>query len=237
MADSFGALSDVDNVLIFLQNNFPLIIEHKYLFLFLGGMLEGLNSIVLGGFLASIGAVKLVPMFLLFVVSYSLSGYMWYAVGYFGGAKPIDKWGRKDEKSRKIIEKVEEYFNRYSGRAIILTKLTFSLTIATLIMAGSLKYDFRKFHLYNFLGSLGWVALTFFMGFFFGESYKFLFNYIKNFVYIALFLGLAILAIYIIKLVFKSAFIKSLFITAKVRELSAKVKDGIDEFLNGGIEK
>src|SRR3989338_11321263 len=114
-----------------------------------------MNTIILSGFLASIGSVEFWPVLLIVLAGEILNGYMWYAVGYFGGAKPIDKWGRKDEKSRKIIEKVEEYFNRYSGRAIILTKLTFSLTIATLIMAGSLKYDFRKFHLYNFVGSLG----------------------------------------------------------------------------------
>src|SRR3989338_2456187 len=189
----------MEQFLGFLQQNFPVIIAYKYLFLFLGAMIEGLNTMILGGFLVSVNTIKLLPIFLLFTLAYTINGYIWYAVGYFAGAKPIDKWGRRDQKGRKIIEKVEEYFEKYSGRAIIITKFTFSLTIATLIMAGSLKYNLKKFTLYNFIGSVGWVMVTLFIGYFFGESYRFFFSYIKGFTYILLFLGAAIALVYIVK--------------------------------------
>src|SRR3989344_2379579 len=140
----------MENALHFLEQTFPFIIGYKYIFLFLGSIFEGLNSMVLGGFLVSVGTIKLLPIFLIFTLGYVINGYLWYTVGYFAGAKPIDKWARKDQKGRKIVEKVEEYFHRYSGRAIVITKFTFSLTVATLIMAGSLKYDLKKFTLYNF---------------------------------------------------------------------------------------
>lgn len=224
----------MDAVLQFLQTNFPAIIEYKYLFLFLGAMVEGLNTMVLGGFLVSVNTIKLLPIFLLFILAYTINGYIWYTVGYFAGAKPIDKWGRKDRKGRKIIEKVEEYFNKYSGRAIIVTKFTFSLTIATLIMAGSLKYNLKKFSFYNFIGSVGWVVVTLFVGYFFGQSYKLFFVYLKNFTYGLVFLGGAIALIYIIKLILGSAFVKSLFITDKIKELSDKLRNGLEEFLSNG---
>jgi len=227
----------MEQFLTFLQQNFPVIVSYKYLFLFLGGMVEGLNTMVLGGFLVSVNSIKLLPTFLLFVLAYTINGYIWYAVGFFAGAKPIDKWGRKDKKGRKIIEKVEEYFGKYSGRAIIITKFTFSLTIATLIMAGSLKYNFKKFSLYNFLGSVGWVVVTLFVGYFFGESYKLFFVYLKNFTYGLVFLGGAIALIYIIKLIFGSAFVKSLFITDKIKELSYKLRNGLEEFLSNESEE
>ena len=114
----------------FFESSFPTLVEYKYLLLFLGSIFEGLNSMVLGGFLVSVGTVKLLPIFLIFTIGYVLNGYLWYAVGYFAGAKPIDKWARKDKKGRKIVEKVEEYFHKYSGRAIVITKFTFSLTVA-----------------------------------------------------------------------------------------------------------
>src|SRR3989344_3724670 len=224
----------MEAVLQFLETSFPVLIAHKYLFLFLGAMVEGLNTMVLGGFLVSIDTIKLLPTFLLFILAYTINGYIWYAVGNFAGAKPIDKWGRKDEKGRKIIEKVESYFNKYSGRAIIITKFTFSLTVATLIMAGSLKYNLKKFSLYNFVGSIGWVAVTLFVGYFFGESYKFFFVYLKNFTYGLVFLGGAIALIYIIKLIFGSAFVKSLSITDKIKEFSYKLRNGLEEFLSTG---
>ena len=224
----------MDAVLQFLQTNFPAVIEYKYLFLFLGAMIEGLNTMVLGGFLVSVNTIRLLPTFLLFLLAYTVNGFIWYTVGYFAGAKPIDKWGRKDKKGRKIIEKVEEYFNKYSGRAIIVTKFTFSLTIATLIMAGSLKYNLKKFTLYNFIGSVGWVAVTLFVGYFFGQSYKLFFVYLKSFTYGLVFLGGAITLIYVLKLILGSAFVKSLFITDKLKELSHKLRNGLEEFLTNG---
>ena len=187
---------------------------------------------VLGGFLASVGSVALFPVFVIFVAGYTVNGYIWYLVGYIAGAKPIDKWGRKDPKSRRIIEKVEEYFTKYSGRAIVFTKFTFSLTIATLIMAGSLKYNLKKFSWFNFLGSIGWVIVTMFIGYFFGESYKFFLVYLKNITYFIVFLGGAITLMYLLKLFFKSTFVRTLFLSEKIKEFSEKIKDGFDKFLS-----
>ena len=127
---------------------------------------------------------------------------------------------------------MEEYFHKYSGRAIIFTKFTFSLTIATLIMAGSFKYNLKKFSWYNFLGSLGWVSVTLFVGYFFGQSYKFFIEYLKGFTYLILFLGGAVTLVYVLKLILGSAFTKSLLLAEKFKELSDKFKDGIDKFLS-----
>src|SRR3989338_8692366 len=178
----------MDNFFDFFQAIFPTLVEHKYVFIFLGASIEGMNTTILAGFLASVASVSLWPAFFICLVGEIINGFAWYAVGYYAGAKPIDKWGRKDKKSRKIIEKVEEYFKRYSGRAILFAKITWSLTIATMIMAGSFKYDLKKFSLYNFLGSSVWVLMVFFVGYFFGESYKYLFDYFKNFAIILVFL-------------------------------------------------
>ncbi len=216
----------------FFQSYFPALVHYKYLLLFLGATIEGMNTIILAGFLASIGSIGFLAAFLLCVLGETINGYLWYAVGYYAGAKPIDKWGRDKPKSRKIIEKVEEYFGKYSGRAIIFTKLTWSLTIATLIMAGSFKYNLRKFSWYNFLGSAGWVSITFFVGYFFGQSYKLLLVYLTNAFYVLAFLGGAIAIVYFIKISFRSAFIRSLFFTDHIREFSDRMKNGIDKFLS-----
>lgn len=195
-------------------------------------MIEGLNTMVLGGFLVSTGSIPLLPTFLVFTLGYTVNGYLWYLVGYWGGAKPIDKWGRKDPKSEKIINTVQHYFEKHSGKAIVITKFTFSLTIAALIMAGSLKYNLKRFTLYNFVGSIGWVAMTLFIGYFFGQSYKFFIVYLKNFTYFLVFLGGAIALIYILKLSIKSAFIQSILMHEMVRHLSEKIKNGLDKILS-----
>ncbi len=214
-----------------IQGNFPFLVQHKYLFLLIATSIEGFNSIILAGFLASLGTVAILPAVLICIAGDFLNGLAWYAVGYFGGAKPIDKWGRKDLKSRKIIETVERYFLRYSGRAIIFTKLTWSLTIATMIMAGSFKYDLKKFSVYNFIGGVGWVGITFAVGFVFGKGYQAV-TLVNNIGYIALFLACAIIVVYIFKIIFKSKFIQSLYAMERLRDLGEKFKDGIDKLLS-----
>ena len=214
-----------------IQNNFPALVQYKYLFLLIATTIEGFNTIILAGFLASLGSVAIIPAVIVCVIGDFLNGWMWYLIGYFGGAKPIDKWGRKDPKSRKIIETVERYFHRYSGRAIVFTKLTWSLTIATMIMAGSFKYNFRKFSYYNFIGGLGWVTITFTVGYVFGKGYRAV-TLVNNIGYIALSLASAIILVYVFKVIFKSKFIQSLTTTEHLHDLGDKFRDGIDKFLS-----
>ncbi len=224
----------MQEVLDFLQNNFPILLTHKYIFLFMGSAIEGMNTMVLGGFLVSTGFVALVPTLLIFILGETINGYIWYCVGYFAGSKPIDKWARSKPRSEKVINTVQRYFEKYSGRAILITKFTYSMTIATLIMAGSLKYDIKKFSLYNFIGSVGWVCMVLFTGYFFGQSYKLLFHYLNNFLYILVFLGGAIALVYILKFIFRLAFIKAILEHDRVKYISDKIRNGLDKLLTNG---
>ena len=55
---------------------------------------------------------------------------------------------------------------------------------------------------------------------------------LKNFVFILIFLGGAIAIGYMLKLIFRSAYIRSLFLADRIKEFSDKMKDGIDKFLS-----
>jgi len=218
----------------FIQTHFPLLIEHKYLFLFIGAAIEGLSALVIGGFLVSTDSIQFLPALVAFTLGHTINGFIWYGVGYYTGAKSLDRWGRSQEKSRRIIEKVEKYFNRHSGKAIFITKFTFSLTIATQIMAGSLKYDLKKYGWYNFLGSACWALFAMSIGYFFGQSYKLFLVYVKDMAYAIVFLGGAIALIYVLKWIFRSAFIQSIIMHERVRYLSDKIKSSLDHFLSDG---
>lgn len=215
----------MEGLLHFLQLNFPWLIEYRYLFLFLGALIEGLNTMVLGGFLASVGAVKILPTFLIMVLGHTLNGYFWYGVGYFGGAKSLDKWGHRQKLSHEIIKKVEDYFNRFSGKAIIITKFTFSFQIATLILAGSLKHNLKEFSKYNFYGSFGWTIITIAIGYIFGQSFNLFRIFIRNLTYLLAFLAGALVLVIAIKLIIKNAFIKSLKFEEKLENLKKIIKN------------
>lgn len=229
-----GIFNDMEQVLIFLQNNAPFLISYKYLFLFLGGMLEGLNTLVLAGFLATTGQIELYIIIPLLIVAHSINGYLWYLVGFLGGAKALDKWGHKNKLSHQIINKIEGYFKKYSARAIMFAKFTFSLEIATMILSGSLKYNLKKFSKYNFLGSVGWVFVAVFIGYFFGQSFKAFFTIIKDFTLFLIFLAGAIILLYIIKILLKKYFVQYITLQEKVKEWVEKLRDGLDDLLSNG---
>lgn len=227
----------METLLIFLETNFPVLFSHIYLFLFIGAAIEGLSTLVIGGFLVSTRSVDFLPALVAFGLGHSLNGYIWYAVGYYGGAKSLDRWGRTRENSRKIIEKVEHYFRLHSGKAIFLTKFTFSLTIATQVMAGSLKYNLKEYSRYNFIGSLCWAAFAMSIGYFFGESYRLLFVYLKDLAYFIIFLGSAIALIYILKWIFRTTFIKAVIAHELVHHYREKVRNGLDRLLSNGNDR
>lgn len=213
----------MEGIFLFLQNNFPVLFEHKHVFLFLGAMVEGLNTMILGGFLISAGALPFFSTALVFIIGYTVNGYLWYGVGYFAGAKPLDRWVRKGEKGRVVLNRVQYYFEQHSGKAIVITKFTFSMTIVALIMAGSLRYNFRKFSFYNLIGSIGWVGLTMSIGYFFGQSYKFFFDYLWNFTYLILFFIGAVASVYILKALSRSAFIKAVMEHDRMRHFKERL--------------
>src|SRR3989344_152786 len=226
----------MENLLIFIQEHAPYLIDHKYLFLFLGGAIEGMNTLVLGGFIASTGQVKLHLLIPLLVVAHTINGYGWYLVGYLGGAKALDKWGHKNKISHQVINKIQDYFKRYSGRTIMFAKFTFSLEIATMILCGSLNYNLKKFSKYNFYGSAGWVAMTVFIGYFFGQSFNVIFIVLKSFTLLVLFLAAAIIIVYILKILLKKYFIGYLTIQEKIKEWTEKIRDCFDDLMKNGVK-
>src|SRR3989338_10109371 len=205
----------MESFLIFLQDQAPYLISYKYFFLFLGGLIEGMNVLVLAGFIASSGQINLWVILPILIFAHFLNGCGWYLVGYLGGAKALDKWGHKNKLSHQVINRIQEYFEKYSGRAIMFAKFTFSLEIATMILSGSLKYNLKKFSKYNFYGSTGWVFMAVFVGYFFGQSFKLFFSFVKNFTIFLGFLGGAIVIIYLIKFWIKKYYLKYFHIQKK----------------------
>src|SRR3989344_4613942 len=221
----------MDWLLNLIQNHAPYLIAYKYFFLFLGGMLEGMNTLVLAGFIASSGQIKLFYIWPLLIVAHTINGFGWYLVGYLGGAKALDKWGHRNKLSHQVIGKIQNYFEKYSGRAIMFAKFTFSLEIATMILSGSLKYNLKKFAKYNFYGSIGWVTMTVFIGYFFAESFKIFFSFVKDFTLFLFFLAGAITILYIVKFLLKKYFVRYIYIQQKMQEWGEKLREGLNGFM------
>jgi len=221
----------MEQILHILEDYFPILIQYKYIFFFLASALEGLNLMVLAGFLVSAGRLHFIPTMIALILGYTINGYLWYGAGYWAGARIIDFLLKKNAKRKKAFDRVKEYFEEHTGKAIVFTKMTFSFTILVLTLAGSLRYKLSKFSIYNFIGSVGWAILTFSAGYFFGEGYQLLFDYWRNITYFVLSIIGAIAFVYGLKILGRSVFIKSLFTMEKMEEINEKIQDGLDKIL------
>ncbi len=215
-----------------LQVQYPFIVQYKYALFFLGAALEGMNTMIVAGFLYSANRVFFLPTFIVLVLGYCIHGYIWYLVGFLGGGNAIDWWASGKPKRRELLERIRSYFEKYTGPVIVFAKATLSLTMATLILAGFLKYDIKKFSLYNFLGSAAWVGITFFVGYFFGAGFEFFFQYLRDATYVVFFLVAAIILVSLVSKGVANFAVRSATLAEHLRTVSTKIREEISNFVS-----
>lgn len=222
----------METIFYFLKDHFPILFSYKYFFVFAGAAIEGFNTQILAGFLIGVGGLKLLPTFLVTIAGQFINGFIWYGLGYFLGAKPLNYWMARHNKSKKAIEWVNYYFVKHSAKALILTRITVSFTVATLITAGSLKYNLKRFSFYNFIGGAIWAIITLGFGYFFGESFKFIFVYVADATILLLILILVGVALYLIFKFINRILERWLTFNEKLKEVGNQVMDGLDKILS-----
>ena len=214
----------MDTIIQFFQNHLPWVVQYKYVFLFLGSFIEANSFVALGGALSSLRAVNVFIAYPLIILAHTLNGCLFYCIGYFGGMVFLDRW-KKHKKSKKgVFEKLKQKFVEHSGKVILFGKMTYGVQTGIMILAGSLKYDLKKFLKYNLIGSFGWVTLIFGIGYFFGQGFKgILDKIIRGLEYFILSFGIGILIILIV-VILKKFFIKSLFLEDTIRRWGRAIK-------------
>lgn len=148
--------------------------------LFFGFFLPGDYLLFMAGLLCSSGMID-VHIFTL-VISLIIAGILGNYTGYWFGYRtgPI-LFNRPDSlffKKRYIVI-AEEFYARYGGMALILGRFFPIIRTFAPIFAGVVKVDFKKFTLYNLVGSITWVSLFTLGGFFLGRNYPQLKNYLE----------------------------------------------------------
>ena len=161
-----------------------LIAKYGYVGMFLGMILEAVIIIIpsevilaTGGILSSQGIFNFYISFLIGLVGSIFCAIILYFIGYFGGRKFIDKYGKYFFMKNNDIEKSERTFNKYGGIACLLGR-NFPI-IRTLISlpAGIYKYNFIKFIIYTSLGSIPWTFLFTYLGYKLGSNWILINNY------------------------------------------------------------
>jgi len=172
----------------------------KYALFFAGSFTEGPIVMISGGFFYHLGQVAFWPAYLALVAGDFVADLTWYVVGYWGARPFFSRYGHYFDITPSIIEKIEKRFHHYSDWILAISKLTmgFGLALATLTIAGMLRVRFWRYAAINLACGFIWTLFLFIIGYFFGNVYQLIPEYLKvafvTVVLVSLFFGIKALS-------------------------------------------
>lgn len=167
LVESGGYLAIV--ALVFLENVFPPIPSE--LILPLAGSVAGRGGISLVGAIvaATIGSVA--------------GALGWYWVGWWLGLERLKSWAAKHGRwitlSPEEIERADAWFDRHSGKSVLIGRLIPTIRTLISVPAGISGMTLRRFLLFSTLGTAAWSALLIGAGYLLGEQYESVGNWLN----------------------------------------------------------
>ncbi len=151
----------MDSLVHWFQGVAPIIGQYRYPLLAGITILEGTASVLVVGVLAAAGLLNPWATYLACLIGSTVGGYFWYGIGYWAGAWPLEKFMHSSPVRRALLKRIREHSERAAGIIVFLAKLGYAITTPTLIIAGSLRFDLKRFSMANLSGTLIWVSVLF----------------------------------------------------------------------------
>lgn len=175
---------------------FSWLINYSYLILMPIAIIEGPIITVIAGFLSSLGVLNLLLAYLTVVIGDMIGDALYYSIGYFGREKFIARWGKYIGLKMERVLKMESLFENRGKAILIWGKITQVFGVLVLVSAGIGKYKFKDFMLVNFIITIPKAAILLLVGFYFGQAYVKIKQYLDYTFFITFALGIILAFIY-----------------------------------------
>ncbi|MEA2325204.1 MAG: hypothetical protein QOE68_163 [Thermoanaerobaculia bacterium] len=143
-----------------------LLQKFGYLAVFVGTFLEGETILVMAGFFAERGYLKL-PLVILTACSGAYVGHVfWFFLGRTQGVKLLDKFPRMKRHFGKGIR----LFERYGAPAIFITQWLYGLRVTCAVIIGISRISTIKFLVYEAFTCAVWAFAITTAGYYFGRA-------------------------------------------------------------------
>ena len=139
---------------------YPLVAVLAYLeaAAFIGLLVPGELTVVLGGAIARDGHISIVRLFLLVWFAAAAGDTTGYLLGHRLGREFLFRHGPRFHITPAVIARVEAIFDRHGGKAIILGRFIGVARAITPFLAGTSKLSFRRFLAFDIPGAGAWAA-------------------------------------------------------------------------------
>jgi len=160
-----------------------------------GVPVPGETMLLLASFLAySEHRLRLPYIILVGVCAATIGDNLGFLLGHYGG-KPLLERYRKVPRVYRTIARGESLIHRYGSFAIFIARFIAGMRIIAGPLASVLHMPWRKFVVFNFLGSAVWVTFISSVGYFFGRHWDELARIMKGF-NLAVLLAAVLLAVF-----------------------------------------
>jgi membrane-associated protein len=139
---------------------------------FVGLLVPGETAVVVGGVVAERGDVALPAMIALVWLGAMTGDLVSFGLGRRLGRPFLDAHGARLRIRPEHVERVEHFFGRYGGRAVLVGRFVEILRALTPFVAGASRLPLRRFLPYSVLGALGWAATFTVVGYVFASSFE-----------------------------------------------------------------
>jgi len=139
---------------------------------FMGFLVPGETIVILSGFLASQGYLRLGSCIPIIAIGAVLGDGAGYLLGRAVGRGYFERHKRLLFLKEKHIRKTEEYFRKHGGKTVFLGRFIGFLRAMAPFAAGMSKMRYRSFFIYDIAGGTIWAATFTLLGYFFGESWQ-----------------------------------------------------------------
>src|ERR1700710_1890018 len=140
--------------------------------LFFGFFLPGDYLLVLAGLLCATHILD-VDIFIL-LASLIVAGVLGNYTGYWFGYRTGPVLFKRNESiffKKRYVTMAEEFYSKYGGMALVLGRFFPIIRTFAPIFAGVVRVDFKKFTIFNIIGSILWVTTLTLTGYFLGRKY------------------------------------------------------------------
>jgi membrane protein DedA with SNARE-associated domain len=157
-------------------------------------VIEGPIVSVIAGFLISLGMMSWPIAYFVIVVGDLVGDLMFYYIGKTGRLKWIRRWGKYIGLNEALIEKIEKLFKKHPGKTLLFGKFSHVVGAPVIIAAGMANMPVGYFLWWNFLGTMPKSLSFLILGFYFGQAYVAINQYLNDF-FIVGFILIIILAV------------------------------------------
>ena len=138
---------------------------------FLGFLIPAEMLVLLGGFLAAQGILKLPELMILVALGAVIGDSIGYELGRGLGRVWLLRIGRPLGFRRERMDRVDRFFARHGGKTVFFARFSAVFRILVPFTAGAARLAYLQFLFYNVLGGVIWAIVSVLAGYLAGESW------------------------------------------------------------------